>query len=116
MNTRSKAKQAAKSQKIPLAITQIRAGLKAIRKLYEDVDQTEEFAFSPEVEILKQLGRKMQKKLPGNPLRLLEQKLQRAIEEEKYEDAALIRNQISNLKKRRSKRKAKKNRQAPDEE
>jgi hypothetical protein len=112
MNTRAKAQQAAKSRKIPLAIDQIRAGLKAIKKLYDDVDESDEYTYSPEVSILKQLGRKMRKKLPADPVRLLEKKLEQAIKSEEFEEAALLRNQISIAKKRNTRRKPK--RKKPD--
>ncbi|MFA5865379.1 MAG: UvrB/UvrC motif-containing protein [Phycisphaerae bacterium] len=106
MNTRAKAHLASKSRKFPLALRHIKSGLRAIKKLYDDVDQPEDFPYSPEADILKHLAQKLRKKLPGHPLRLLEKKLQRAVEAEQFEDAARIRNQIEKLKKNRTKKKA----------
>jgi len=104
MNTRAKAQQAAKCKKIPLAIQHIRTGLKAIKTLFDDADQPEEYEYSAEVAILKQLGRKMQRKLPGNPERMLEEKLAKAIEGEKFEEAAILRDQLKKLKKQKTRK------------
>jgi hypothetical protein len=104
MNTRAKAQQAAKCKKIPLAIQHIRTGLKTIRNLFDDADQPEEYGYSAEVAILKQLGRKMQRKLPGDPQRIIEKKLQKAIEGEKFEEAAILRDQLKKLKKHKNKK------------
>jgi hypothetical protein len=116
MNTRAKAMQASKSRKFPLALQHLKAGLKEIKKLYDDVDQREDFAFCPEANILKEMAKKIRKKLPANPMRLLEAKLQRAIENEQFEDAAAIRNQIRRLKKAAALKKPKKKRNPDDEE
>jgi hypothetical protein len=108
MSSRAKAMQASKSRKFPLAIQYIKAGLKEIRKLYDDVDQREDYAYCPEVNVLKEMARKLRKKLPANPLRLLEEKLRHAIENEQFEEAAIIRNNIRRLKKAEAMKKPKK--------
>ena len=97
MNTRAKAHLATKVHKFPIAIQHIKSGLRAIKKLYDDVDQSEDFPHSREAGILKQLAKKLQKKLPANPLRLLEKKLQRAIEREQFEEAARLRDEIERM-------------------
>jgi len=107
MNTRAKAHLASKSRKFPLALKHIRSGLRAIKKLYDDVDQGEDFAYCPEANMLKQLAMKMRKKLPANPMRMLEMKLQRKIEEENFEEAAKIRDQIEQLRNLHGKKKPK---------
>jgi hypothetical protein len=92
----------------------VRNGLKAIKNLFDDVDQSEDFDYSAEVAILKQLGRKMQRKLPGDPQRMLEKKLQMAVEGEKFEEAALLRDQLSKIKKHKHKNHKKKHPDPPD--
>lgn len=105
MNTRAKAHLASKSRKYPLALQHIKSGLRAIRKLYDDVEQAEDFPYCPEAGILKQLAQKIRKKLPANPLRILEKRLQRAVENEDFEEAAKLRDHISRLKKANPKKK-----------
>lgn len=114
MSTRAKALQASKSRKFPLALHHLKAGLKEIKKLYDDVDQREDFAFSPEANILKEMAKKLRKKFPANPMRLLEAKLKRAVESEQFEEAATIRNQIRRLKKAMMLKKKNKKKKADD--
>lgn len=99
MNTRAKAQLAAKHSDYSEAIKQIKAGLRAIKKIYDDIDQPEEFHASFEASILRQLGRRMRRKLPADPLKTLEKKLLRAVNEDRFEDAAHLRDQIARIKK-----------------
>jgi hypothetical protein len=99
MNTRAKAQLAAKHSDYSEAIKQIKAGLRAIKKIYDDIDQPEEFQASFEASILRQLGRRMRRKLPADPLKTLEKKLLRAVNEDRFEDAAHLRDQIARIKK-----------------
>jgi len=104
MNTRAKAHLASRSRKFPLAIQHIKSGLKAIKKLYDDMDQSEDFQYSPEAGALKELGQKLKKKLPANPIRMLENRLKRAVLNEQFEDAARLRDQLNRLKNRKGKK------------
>lgn len=94
MNTRAKAQLSAKQGKHSEAIKQIKAGLRAIRKIYDDLDQPEDFTDSYEARILRRLGRKMRKQLPTTPLQQLKKQLKRAIDEERFEEAAKLRDRI----------------------
>lgn len=107
MSTRAKAQLASRSRKYPLALQHIKAGLKAIKKLYDDVEQSEDYPYCPEVEALKELAQKLRKKMPANPLRILEKRLQRAIAEERFEAAARIRDQMTRYMDRQLKKKPK---------
>lgn len=101
MNTRAKAHQSAKEENYAEALAIIKAGMRSIKKVYADLDQVEEFADSVEAAILRQLRRKIRKKLPVDPLKRLEKRLQRAVDEERYERAAELRDRIDELNKSR---------------
>jgi hypothetical protein len=98
MNTRAKAHLATKQRDYQAALDILKSGLRAIKKIYIDMDQPEEFHDSVEASILRQLGRRIRRRLPGNPLKGLERKLQRAIEQERFEDAAKLRDRIEEVK------------------
>jgi len=116
MNTRAKAHLASRSRKYPLALQHIKSGLKAIKKLYDDVDQGSDFPYSPEAGVLKELAHKLRKKLPADPIRIIEKRLNRAITQELFEEAARLRDQLNRLKKRRSKKDSKDKSDKPEKE
>ncbi len=105
MNTRAKAQLASKSGKYPRALKYIKTGLKEIKKLYDDADQIEDFPYAPETEILKKLARKIRSKLPANPIRILKKRLDRAVNEENFSEAAKIRDQIKHFQQAKKKKK-----------
>jgi protein-arginine kinase activator protein McsA len=53
------------------------------------------------VKVLRKFARDIRKRLPVDPVRKLQGKLERAIKLERYEDAARLRDQISELVSRR---------------
>lgn len=105
MNTRAKAKMAEKSGKYPIALKYIKTGLKEIKKLYDDAEQIEDFPYAPETEILKNLAKKIRTKLPANPIRILKKKLEIAITNEDFSEAARIRDQIKHFRQKKKKKK-----------
>ena len=107
MNTRAKAMLARKSKKYSLALKHIKTGLKEIKKLYEDSDLIEDFSYAPETEILKQLARRIRRKLPANPLKILHRKLKFALHHQRYEEAAVLNEEIKKIKRQKSLRKKK---------
>jgi len=99
MNTRAKAYVAQGRRHYGEALGIIKSGLRAIKKIYIDADQTQDFKFSLEASILRQLGRRIKRKLPTDPVKALESKLRRAIREERFEDAAQYRDQLERMRK-----------------
>ena len=50
--------------------------------------------------MLKRLAREIRKKLPVNPIERLERKLDKAVRDERYEEAARLRDRITEMKAR----------------
>ena len=113
MNTRAKAMLARKSGKYILALKHIKTGLKEIKKLYEDSDLAEDFSYAPEAKILKQLARRIKKNLPADPLKILNRKLRFAIQNQRYEEAALLNKEIQNIKQLRFEKRKRRNKKQP---
>ncbi len=112
MNTRAKAMLARKSGKYALALKHIKTGLKEIKKLYEDSDLVEDFSYAPEAKILKKLARKIKRNLPADPLKILNRKLKFALQNQRYEEAALLNKEIQNIKQSRISKKKKNKKQS----
>ncbi len=105
MNTRAKAMLARTSGKYALALKHIKTGLREIKKLYEDSDLLEDFIYAPETKILKQLAKRIKRNLPANPLKILNRKLKFALQNQRYEEAAMLSKEIKNIKQTQSSQK-----------
>jgi hypothetical protein len=98
MNTRAQASLELRDGKFDAALQTVKRGLKRIKEFFNRFGQEEVYADSHEVRALKRLGREIRKKLPDNPLKRLQLKLNRAVKNEKYEQAAVLRDQIEAIK------------------
>ncbi len=98
MNSRAKASILFKEEKYGEALEAIRAGLKAIKRFFRRFGQLEAYSHANEVRVLKRFARDIKKKLPVDPMELLQKKLEKAVKEEAYERAAKLRDEIELLK------------------
>jgi hypothetical protein len=94
MNARAQASIQLESKQYAEAIKYVEEGMERIREFYERFGQEEAFAKSNEVRVLKRFSREIQRKLPVDPMERLRRKLERAVREERYEDAARLRDEI----------------------
>ncbi len=94
MNARAKAMQAMRAGMFKTALAHVEASLSAIREFFERHERPDAFEQSSEVQILRALRHDITQRLPIGAIERLERKLQRALHEERYEDAARIRDQI----------------------
>jgi hypothetical protein len=101
MNTRAAASIEFKENRFADALATIDAGLKKIRAFFARFGHEEAYGQSSEVKVLHKFARDIRKRLPVDPVRKLQGKLERAIKLERYEDAARLRDQISELASRR---------------
>jgi hypothetical protein len=76
------------------ALAVIRSALRDIKRFFRRFGQEQAYKQSNEVKILKQFGRDIRSKLPVDPVKQLQVDLNKAIKEERYEDAARLRDQI----------------------
>ena len=80
------------------AVQIIRGGLRDIKRFFRKFGQEEAYRQSSEVRILKRFGREVRGKLPVDPVRRLQRELSRAVKDERYEEAARLRDEIERLK------------------
>lgn len=102
MNARAQASIEFKGAKYAEALQTVQRGLKRIREFFNQFGQEEVYATSHEVRALKRLRREIKKRLPTDPVKQLQLKLNRAVKSEKYEQAAALRDQIEQLKREAS--------------
>lgn len=101
MNTRAAASIEAGEKRYADALRTIDKSLEEIREFFARFGQEESYPRATEVRVLKRLAREVRKKLPVNPIEKLQRKLDRAVRDERYEEAAGLRDRISAMKARR---------------
>ncbi|HZZ43604.1 MAG TPA: UvrB/UvrC motif-containing protein [Tepidisphaeraceae bacterium] len=101
MNARAGASILFKQKKYREALEAVEAGLGSIREFFVRFGQEEAYNESNEVKVLKRFARDIRKKLPVDPVEKLQRQLDRAVEEERYEDAARLRDEINAIKSER---------------
>ena len=94
MHARAQASILFHANKYPEALEKVQEGLDQIKEFFVRFGQEEAYAESSEVRVLKRFARDIRKKLPVNPLTRLQKKLDRAVKDERYEEAARLRDKI----------------------
>lgn len=95
MHSRAKASIFVADKKYPEALEKIEEGLSDIKEFFARFGQEEAFKESSEVRVLKKFARDIRKKVPVSPLTRLQRKLEKAIKDERYEEAAELRDKIT---------------------
>ncbi|MCK5114843.1 MAG: UvrB/UvrC motif-containing protein [Phycisphaerae bacterium] len=93
MHARARCREALKNKRPKQALVFARQGIEAIREFLEQNEMAIEN--SPELGVLYNMEREVIATIPVDPAVKLKQKLQTAIEEERYEEAAAIRDEMS---------------------
>jgi hypothetical protein len=99
MHTRARARKALKQNRHAEAMEAVREGLRDIGDAYAHFDTEDPAPVSTEMAVLEALGREIQALTPQDAAARLRKQLQQAIEEERYEDAARLRDQIDRAQK-----------------
>jgi len=94
MHSQSLALVAMKRKTYREALRHVEAGLRAIRGFFRQMEQPSAYRSSAEVRILKALRRDIKRHLPVDRAQQLRRKLKRAIERERYEEAAQLRDEL----------------------
>jgi tetratricopeptide (TPR) repeat protein len=94
MNARARASLLMKERRYREALEAVRQGLADIKEFYVRFGQEEAYPRSNEVRVLKRFAREIKAKLPVNPVERLQRKLQRAVKNEEYEEAAKLRDKL----------------------
>lgn len=97
MNARAQAHLALKEGEANSALAHVNRGLLAIREVYEDRDDLEAFDHSEEARVLCNMRGKLTGELPSNSRNRLRERLRRAIQDEQYEEAARLRDELERL-------------------
>lgn len=97
MRTRADASILVNEQKYHQALDAIKQGLSDIRAFFERFGQPDAFDQCEEVKVLKRFAREIRRKMPVGPVERLQRKLKRAVAQEHYEQAAVLRDQIAAL-------------------
>jgi hypothetical protein len=100
MHTRAQVHVALRRGTFKTALARVNAGLSMIHEVLADNGQEEMFEEMTEVQILSSLRDEIATRMPKDPLRRLEGELQKAVDEERYEDAAVLRNRMEAMKTR----------------
>ncbi len=95
MHARAKASMHMKDNRLNEALQTVEEGLTGIKEFFLRYGQEDAYTQSNEVRVLKRFARDIRKKLPVHPMERLKRKLDRAIRDEKYEEAARLRDAIS---------------------
>lgn len=97
MNTRARARLALADNQPKVALAAVREAIDRIRRHYErfGADQIDEA--SGELAMLHELAGEIKQRVPVDPLTKLRKQLDQAVTEERYEDAAALRDQLSRV-------------------
>jgi hypothetical protein len=98
MRSRALASQALKDNEPKAAIHALDEGLEALRLYFADSGKPQLFEQSSEVEMLKGMRDALVPKLPVSQKSELRQRLDKAIEQENYELAAILRDELKQMK------------------
>ncbi|HSU65434.1 MAG TPA: UvrB/UvrC motif-containing protein [Tepidisphaeraceae bacterium] len=97
MHARAQASILFGENKFPEALEKIEGGLGEIKEFFARFGQEEAYGESSEVRVLKKFARDIRRKLPVHPVTRLQRKLDKAVKDERYEEAARLRDKISEL-------------------
>jgi hypothetical protein len=98
MNARARASILNKEKKYTEALDAVREGMRDIKRFFKRFGQLEAYPHSSEVKVLKRFARELRRKLPVDPVKKLERQLEKAVETERYEEAAKLRDELEHLK------------------
>ena len=99
MHARAQASVHVQAKRFTDATRAVTDGLKRIREFYERFGQEESFEKSNEARVLKRFAREVQRKAPVDPMDRLRRRLDRAVKDERYEEAAKLRDELDRSRK-----------------
>ncbi|HBS29202.1 MAG TPA: hypothetical protein DEB06_07060 [Phycisphaerales bacterium] len=98
MRTRALATQMVTDDEPKAALFVLDDGIEQIRRVYSDAGRGEEFEESSEVQLLRGMRDELGSKLPASPRAELRDRLAKALEQENYELAAILRDELKMMK------------------
>jgi hypothetical protein len=98
MNTRAMAQIEHESGNLMQALSIVRRGLRDMKRFFARFNQEDAYKHSNEAKVLRRLRRDLKGQLPVDPVKKLEKELTIAVKEERYEEAAKLRDQMEKLR------------------
>jgi hypothetical protein len=98
MNTRAQVHLALRRGGFKSALALVTAGLERIREVLSDAGAEDQFEETTEVNILMALRDEIAARLPADPLQKLQEELKKAVDQERYEDAIVLRERLDAMK------------------
>jgi hypothetical protein len=95
MCTRARARLTLEDNRPKAAMAIIQSGIEKIADFYRRFGQEDLVNHGSEIAILRGLAKEVESHIPVDPLQVLRQDLAKAIKEERYEDAARLRDQLN---------------------
>ena len=97
MHTRARALGAFREDRPRAALAAVKRGIDRIKEFYGRSDDDMETAHAGELSILGAMEKELSAQLPVDPVERLRKELSRAVREERYEDAAALRDQLREM-------------------
>lgn len=97
MSARAEARIAMGKSQPKAALAAVRKGLEMIRRFYRRFDQENAFAASGEVATLRAMAKDIELRIPVSPTDQLERQLAKALHDERYEEAAQLRDRLREM-------------------
>ena len=94
MHSRAKAQSALRDHRSKTALAVVQEGIEKIKGFYERFDQEKLSDGSAELSILRAMAKDIEGRIPVDPTAKLQQQLDQAVTEERYEEAAVLRDKI----------------------
>ena len=101
MHARAQASILFTDEKYAQALEKVEEGLSQIKEFFARFGQEEAYSQSNEVRVLRRFARDIRRKLPVNPVTRLKRRLEKAVKDERYEEAARLRDRITEMQARR---------------
>jgi len=99
MNVRSAAMLAVGKGHNRTALSLVESGLRQLKEFYQKFGPPGAYRESSEAYVLRALRKEIRRHLPVSPVRKTRKLLERAVKEERYEDAARLRDRLDSLRK-----------------
>jgi len=97
MSARSRGQLALQRERPKLAMEVVRGAVQAIRDFYRETGREELIDVSGELAVLRAFRKEIQQAIPVDPAERLRREMEKAVHDERYEDAARLRDELHKL-------------------
>lgn len=103
MCARARGRMSLRDKRPKAALAAVERGTESIKEFYRRMGQEDQISTSTELAILRAMAHEIQSRIPVDPLRRLQEQLDQAVRDERYEDAAKLRDRLDKMSQRRAK-------------